>query len=140
MGPDIISELTLGTLLDNNLAALAARAGEPPSQTDLIELSSQVRSLYTVITLSCRELRYIDECRLLWSQGAAVFEGLRTAWIETNGNAEMIEMYLRQLERLLELSRDRVGIYSVDQSDRQAYADNKEVEPVAPEAEEAESV
>jgi hypothetical protein len=136
MRPDLIDELATGIRIDNGFAALTARTGEPLSQADLIELSAQVRSLYTVITLTCRELRYIDECRLLWAQGAAVFENLRAAWIETDGN-KMAAPYLAQLNRLLELSSDRVGVYTVDQADRQAYAANKELEPVTPEANES---
>jgi hypothetical protein len=104
------------------MAALAAEAGESLSLQTVIQLSTELEALYTLVGFESRSLASIDAHRCLWRQAVDFFQDAASIWQAIPIDGELLAAHRQLLAQLLELSRDRVEFYSVSESERRAVA------------------
>jgi len=118
MHSELLLEFSSGWVCDNAMTAMSIRAGEPVDFSELIELCSGAKTLFSLATLVCRQMPQVRDCHRLWRDVLETFERAQIAWADVSvDNEPVLRFHLGQLSRLLELSRDRIDLYSVSQSE-----------------------
>jgi hypothetical protein len=97
-------------------------SGESVDSAEIIELCGGARALYVLVTLLCREQSRITPCALLWQEALSIFEAASKIWQDVPLDGELVALHRRQLERLCDLARDRVALYTVNGAERRALA------------------
>jgi len=123
--PDI-EDFARSFLCDNRLAALACQAGEVINSEDIIDLAAEARALHMTLTLYCRGLDKVSECRELWLKAAEFFQAASKVWLNVPCDGELLSYHRALLVHLHEVSVDRVQLYSICAADRLVYRSAKE--------------
>jgi hypothetical protein len=119
---ELLLEFSRGWASDNGLTALSVRAGESVDSSQLIELCSGAKTLFSLATLVCRTQARILDCHRLWVEVLETFAKAQAAWSDVPTDCEpTLHFYLQQLERLRELTASRVDLYEISQSERLSY-------------------
>jgi hypothetical protein len=119
---ELVEQFVSGWLADNGLVALSIRAGDRPRASELLDLVAGAKSVYSLVALLCRGQTRIANCATLWQETLNTFETARQAWDGIAEDGEVtLSWHLGQLERLCELSRDRLELYAIDKVDRERF-------------------
>jgi hypothetical protein len=112
---------------------MAVVAGEQLRPGEIIESMASALALYNLAALACRELDRVKDCYTLWHGVHAEFKALCQAWESVPQDGELVSQHRAPLHRLLELSADRVGLYSITEKERRKHAKCRETEMSDPE-------
>jgi hypothetical protein len=107
------------------MLAMAVLAREQVAPGEIVESMAAARALYDVATLASRELVRVRDCYTLWQGVHAEFKALCQAWEGTPQDGELVSQHRAQLRWLLELSADRVGLYSITPAERQIFVNGQ---------------
>jgi hypothetical protein len=119
--PSIVEEFAQGWLMDSSLTALSISAGESVEPSELIELCSGAKTVFSLATLACREHDRVSDCYRMWTDTLEVFQQARAAWADVPMQDPLIRIYVMQLDRLVILSRDRIDLYTISEAERRQY-------------------
>jgi hypothetical protein len=126
MDNELLREASTGWSCYNALVALSIRAGDPVDPNELIELSSNAKTVSSLVTLVCRGHDRILDCQRLWKNALEMFGRARTAWTDVPIDRDpLVRFYSLQLQRLCELSEAQVDLYSVTLPERLEHASRK---------------
>ena len=121
----ILSEHSSGWAMDNALCVAALHSGVEPPIDEVLDLAAEAKSLFVLVNLYSRSLTRTHECRGLWMEVEACYQQAVNAWESLHTHSPLLDAYRRQLDRLLELSSDRVEMYVITAKERQVFAAQK---------------
>ncbi len=107
------------------MLTLAAKSREPVEPTELLSLAAMGHSLFISVVLESRQLGDVKKCHKLWTETAQFFEELCWDWAGIDAAEANIVWLLAKLQRYRDLARERVSIYTVNESARRAYNERK---------------
>ena len=119
------SDLVSEALHDNRLAAMAVEAGEKLSLQTVVQLTAETEAIYILASLEGRGLDLIAQHRELWKRTSEFFDAAVAIWEGVPPDGELVSVHRRELQRLAEISKDRIEFYSVA-DERRNYMERKE--------------
>jgi hypothetical protein len=125
MSSAVIDEFRFSLPLDNGLLIADVKNGVPINSAEILSLSAIAEALYVTVAITSRGLGQIRQCFELWRDATALFSELSDSWTDVGSNDPQIRWMRGELQRLEELCRDRVELYSITESDRREFAERR---------------
>jgi hypothetical protein len=127
----VVQEFAFSLPLDNGLLIADVKNGLPIAEREILDMAANARALFTLCTVTCRELGRIQACFELWTETTELFDELCSSWSGAmTDNHPHIRWLMAELERCRELSADRVEAYS-EGWDRRRYVKRKAADILA---------
>jgi len=130
MLPSHIEDFARGCLADNRLAVLALDAGEVVGPEDVIHQASEAQAIHMLLTLHCRSLSHIEECKKLWKTALTFYDAACKIWALAPQDGKLLASHRHLLAHLHETARDRVEFYTLSPTERSNYRAAKVEEKV----------
>jgi hypothetical protein len=125
----IIDEFAFSLPLDNKLLIDDIQNGVPITERDIIDVAINVRSLFVVATLTCRELVRVEDCLELWTETRELIAELLTSWAQVEANDHpQVNWLLTELSHLESLCTDRCELYTITTKERIAHAATRDAD------------
>jgi hypothetical protein len=114
-------------LCDQKMAALSVAAGESPSLQNIVQLSAEMEAIYMLTSLEARGLDLIPQHHELWKRAHDFFAAAVAIWesVPVSADGELLRAHRRELERLADITKDRVEFYTFSESERRDHRHRK---------------
>jgi hypothetical protein len=120
----IIDEFAFSLPLDNGLLITEVQNGVLIAERDVIDVVINARALFTLTTLTCRQLARVEDCFKLWAETRELLTGLLNGWAQVEASDHpRVAWLLTELRHLQALCEDRCELYTITRVDRRHHVE-----------------
>lgn len=123
-----LQDFALSVSLDSGLVRQSIAVGEQISPAEILSLAAAIEAIYISVTLESRQMDRVRDCHLLWSELAQLLGELCASWTDVASDDPNVVWLRGRLQHYLELTRDRVELYSVSESERRKFQERRSIE------------